>query len=200
MAPGSHIIMKIPGRNPCHVAGNIKAGSWLWHHSCQPIEIHVRKILSFNQQVSFTAVDSITREKNRIYYGMMVVSVGLPITPYHYAELSECVVYITLVLYIMSCVCLRLGLLSQSPSMLAMGPCVICLPISLLIIFIIMYLFLDSKVLMVPTWGPSGAGRTQVGPMLAQLTLLSGLSLSSWNGRDIYRCRMCIDTVAIVLN
>ena len=26
-----------------------------------------------------------------------------------------------------------------------------------------------------PTWGPSGAGRTQVGPMLAPWTLLSGL-------------------------
>ena len=25
-----------------------------------------------------------------------------------------------------------------------------------------------------PTWGPSGANRTQVGPMLAPLTLLSG--------------------------
>ena len=29
--------------------------------------------------------------------------------------------------------------------------------------------------LMVPTWGPSGADRTQVGPMLAPWTLLSGI-------------------------
>ena len=37
---------------------------------------------------------------------------------------------------------------------------------------------------MVPTWGPSGADRTQVGPMLAPWTLLSGLesqSKSSWH-------------------
>ena len=27
-----------------------------------------------------------------------------------------------------------------------------------------------------PTWGPPGAGRTQVGPMLAPWTLLSGLA------------------------
>ena len=34
-----------------------------------------------------------------------------------------------------------------------------------------------------PTWGPSGADRTQVGPMLAPLTLLSGmLSLSVFSG------------------
>ena len=34
-----------------------------------------------------------------------------------------------------------------------------------------------------PTWGPSGADRTQVGPMLAPWTLLSGLQLSYrlWN-------------------
>ena len=31
---------------------------------------------------------------------------------------------------------------------------------------------------MVPTWGPSGAGRTQVGPMLAPWTLLSGSDCS----------------------
>ena len=31
--------------------------------------------------------------------------------------------------------------------------------------------------LMGPTWGPSGAGRTQVGPMLAPWTLLSGMGL-----------------------
>ena len=30
-----------------------------------------------------------------------------------------------------------------------------------------------------PTWGPSGAGRTQVGPMLAPYTLLSGLKTGS---------------------
>ena len=28
-----------------------------------------------------------------------------------------------------------------------------------------------------PTWGPSGADRTQVGPMLASWTLLSGISV-----------------------
>ena len=34
-----------------------------------------------------------------------------------------------------------------------------------------------------PTWGPSGADRTQVGPMLAPWTLLSGYQLdwSTWN-------------------
>ena len=31
-----------------------------------------------------------------------------------------------------------------------------------------------------PTWGPSGADRTQVGPMLAPWTLLSGLSYIIW--------------------
>ena len=32
-----------------------------------------------------------------------------------------------------------------------------------------------------PTWGPSGAGRTQVGPMLATWTLLSGYFIGSQN-------------------
>ena len=32
----------------------------------------------------------------------------------------------------------------------------------------------------VPTWGPSGADRTQVGPMLAPWTLLSGMRCMSW--------------------
>ena len=31
-----------------------------------------------------------------------------------------------------------------------------------------------------PTWGPSGADRTQVGPMLAPWTLLSGFVLTHW--------------------
>ena len=31
-----------------------------------------------------------------------------------------------------------------------------------------------------PTWGPSGADRTQVGPMLAPWTLLSGLASNNW--------------------
>ena len=30
-----------------------------------------------------------------------------------------------------------------------------------------------------PTWGPSGAGRTQMGPMLAPCTLLSGLFITA---------------------
>ena len=34
--------------------------------------------------------------------------------------------------------------------------------------------------LMGPTWGPSGADRTQVGPMLAPWTLLSGMLSSYW--------------------
>ena len=34
--------------------------------------------------------------------------------------------------------------------------------------------------LMGPTWGPSGADRTQVGPMLAPWALLSGSAFSSW--------------------
>ena len=40
-----------------------------------------------------------------------------------------------------------------------------------------------------PTWGPSGADRTQVGPMLAPWTLLSGnentSSLNYWNPRVV---------------
>ena len=43
-----------------------------------------------------------------------------------------------------------------------------------------------------PTWGPSGADRTQVGPMLAPWTLLSGTLRPSQNSRhfaaDISKC------------
>ena len=35
-----------------------------------------------------------------------------------------------------------------------------------------------------PTWGPSGADRTHVGPMLAPWTLLSGTAISSWSYRS----------------
>ena len=38
-------------------------------------------------------------------------------------------------------------------------------------------------IFMGPTWGPSGADRTQVGPMLAPWTLLSGVSLN-WGSYD----------------
>ena len=40
-----------------------------------------------------------------------------------------------------------------------------------------------------PTWGPSGADRTQVGPMLASWTLLSGLRWWLVNGIECV-CRM----------
>ena len=48
-----------------------------------------------------------------------------------------------------------------------------------------------------PTWGPSGAARTQVGPMLASWTLLSGTWITYWNvpntkldqSRYLYRSR-----------
>ena len=39
--------------------------------------------------------------------------------------------------------------------------------------------------LMGPTWGPSGADRTQVGPMLAPWTLLSGLLLHQFSPKPI---------------
>ena len=46
-----------------------------------------------------------------------------------------------------------------------------------------------------PTWGPSGTDRTQVGPMLAPWTLLSGLSRSlkpyrngRYNAEDFAKC------------
>ena len=35
-----------------------------------------------------------------------------------------------------------------------------------------------------PTWGPSGADRTQVGPMLAPWTTLSGISCLCWRSVD----------------
>ena len=45
-----------------------------------------------------------------------------------------------------------------------------------------------------PTWGPSGADRTQVGTMLAPWTLLSGLSLESrWIQKYISTFREIID-------
>ena len=56
--------------------------------------------------------------------------------------------------------------------------------------------------LMGPTWGPSGADRTQVGPMLAPWTLLSGmllcieyvpLSISVSNVKKITFCYKCIN-------
>ena len=58
----------------------------------------------------------------------------------------------------------------------------------------------DSR-LMGPTWGPSGADRTQVGPMLAPWTLLSGmllcieypLSISESNVKKITFCYKCIN-------
>ena len=44
------------------------------------------------------------------------------------------------------------------------------------------YLTLKREIarFMGPTWGPSGADRTQVGPMLAPWTLLSGISTALW--------------------
>ena len=40
--------------------------------------------------------------------------------------------------------------------------------------------------LMEPTWGPSGADRTQAGPMLAPRTLLSGYEMTVKLTRDLY--------------
>ena len=40
---------------------------------------------------------------------------------------------------------------------------------------------------MEPTWGPSGAGRTQVGPMLAPWTLLSGYHYQNYYNHH-YHC------------
>ena len=39
-----------------------------------------------------------------------------------------------------------------------------------------------------PTWGPSGADRTQVGPMLAPWTLLSGMFYSMLSGHSFPYC------------
>ena len=53
-----------------------------------------------------------------------------------------------------------------------------------------------------PTWGPRGADRTHVGPMLAPWTLLSGVIMTiywlgklpfvwiAWNSKE-WRCRLC---------
>ena len=41
-----------------------------------------------------------------------------------------------------------------------------------------------------PTWGPSGAGKTQEGPMLAPSTLQSGFLLSSPYLMNKYRCHV----------
>ena len=55
-----------------------------------------------------------------------------------------------------------------------------------------------------PTWGPSGADRTQVGPMLAPWTLLPGIILVSWAQFNIdvsshqYRKSHCGDKMAII--
>ena len=56
-----------------------------------------------------------------------------------------------------------------------------------------------------PTWGPSGADRTQVGPMLAPWTLLSGYTLSiriiseeeitGWKARISYHIDDCLSNV-----
>ena len=47
------------------------------------------------------------------------------------------------------------------------------------------------------TWGPSGANRTQVGPMLAPWTLLSGVSFysSCWNSFEVRRSGKPVDFV-----
>ena len=42
-----------------------------------------------------------------------------------------------------------------------------------------------------PMCGPSGANRTQVGPMLAPWTLLSGVSVWIWNHISCYRSSHC---------
>ena len=44
-----------------------------------------------------------------------------------------------------------------------------------------------------PTWGPSGADRTQVGPMLAPWTLLSGISLCNINHLKSCIVETCIE-------
>ena len=44
-----------------------------------------------------------------------------------------------------------------------------------------------------PTWGPSGAERTQVGPMLASWTLLSGIiNVNAWSATDLHKNTMVI--------
>ena len=44
-----------------------------------------------------------------------------------------------------------------------------------------------------PTWGPSGADRTQVGPMLASWTLLSGIiNVNAWSATDLHKNTMVI--------
>ena len=45
----------------------------------------------------------------------------------------------------------------------------------------------SRNVFMGPTWGPSGAERTQVGPMLTPWILLSGLSLMLFSASFTYR-------------
>ena len=42
-----------------------------------------------------------------------------------------------------------------------------------------------------PAWGPSGADRTQVGPMLAPWTLLSGYHSTS----SAFQCSICVQTI-----
>ena len=54
-------------------------------------------------------------------------------------------------------------------------------------------IFMNEKVsliarIMRPTWGPSGADRTHVGPMLAPWTLLSGLTWHLWKSEFFKHC------------
>ena len=49
-----------------------------------------------------------------------------------------------------------------------------------------------------PTWGPSGADRTQVGPMMASWTLLSGISRLSSNKQSDVTSSIITNTINLI--
>ena len=49
-----------------------------------------------------------------------------------------------------------------------------------------------------PTWGPSGADRTQVGPMLAPWTLLNGLLSTISELKDVYCWKLWIKMIKLI--
>ena len=85
---------------------------------------------------------------NRMHYGPMVVFIYLQFTLphcYHYADVSEGIGILKykLVRYILPSVCLRFSQFSQLSVIKYMGPCVISLPIPLMMIIIICILYFD---------------------------------------------------------
>ena len=69
-------------------------------------------------------------------------------------------------------------------------------PMNLAIRGVLHYVFTVSQIarFMGPTWGPSGSCRTQMGPMLAPWTLLSGvyfIMFSSWDLRKSHDYNFC---------